>query len=85
MFLEICDIVKMNGFFEDSSRLRLFPFSLRDKARGWLQAMQPGSISSWEEMAQHFLSKFFPPTKTTLLRIEIGTFKQQDFESIYEA
>ena len=51
MFLEICDIVKMNGVSKDSIWLRLFPFSLRDKARGWLQAMQPGSITSWEEMA----------------------------------
>ena len=36
MFLEIYDIVKMNGVTEDTIRLRLFPFSLRDKARGWL-------------------------------------------------
>ena len=26
MFLEICDIVKMNGVTEDTIRLRLFPF-----------------------------------------------------------
>ena len=34
MFLEICDNVKMNGVIEDTIRLRLFPFSLRVKARG---------------------------------------------------
>ena len=39
MFLEICDTVKMNGVTEDIIRLRLFPFSLRDKARGWLQSL----------------------------------------------
>ena len=47
MFLEIYDIVKMNGVTEDTIRLRLFPFSLRDKARGWLQSLQRGSITSW--------------------------------------
>ena len=47
MFLEICDIVKMNGVTKDTIRLRLFPFSLRDKARGWLQSLQPGSVTSW--------------------------------------
>ena len=45
--LEICDTVKMNGVTEDTIRMRLFPFSLRDKVRGWLQSLQPGSITSW--------------------------------------
>ncbi|XP_068638466.1 uncharacterized protein [Aristolochia californica] len=33
MLLEICDTVKINGVIEDTIRLRLFPFSLNDKAR----------------------------------------------------
>ncbi|KAF5458895.1 hypothetical protein F2P56_022888 [Juglans regia] len=37
--LEICDTVKINGVTDDTIRLRLFPFSLRDKARGWLQSL----------------------------------------------
>ena len=44
MFWEICDTMKINGVYEDVVRLRLFPFSLRDKARGWLQSLQLGSI-----------------------------------------
>ena len=35
-FLETCDTVKMNGVTEDVIRMRLFPLSLRDKARGWI-------------------------------------------------
>ena len=35
-FLEIADTVKMNAVTEDVIRMWLFPFSLRDKARGWL-------------------------------------------------
>ena len=31
-FLEICDTFKHNGVTDDAIRLRLFPFSLRDKA-----------------------------------------------------
>ena len=65
--------------------MRLFPFSLRDRARGWLQSLQPGSIDSWEELAQRFLSKFFPPYKTSQLRGEIAQFRQMDFEPLYEA
>ena len=36
MLLEIYDTIKMIGVNKDTIRLRLFPFSLRDKARGWL-------------------------------------------------
>ena len=46
MFLEICNTIKLNGVTEDTIRLKLFPFSLKDKARGWLQSLQLGSITS---------------------------------------
>jgi len=84
-FLEICDTVKMNGVSEDAIRLRLFPFSLRDRARGWLQSVQSRSINTWEDLAQRFLIKFFPPSKTSQLRGEIAQFRQLDFEPLYEA
>ena len=32
-FLEICDMYKANGARDDAIRLRLFPFSLKDKAK----------------------------------------------------
>lgn len=85
MFLEICDTIKINGVTEDTIRLRLFPFSLRDKARGWLQSLQVGSITSWQDMVEKFLAKFSPPAKIAQLRSEIGQFKQNDVESLYEA
>ncbi|GKV23246.1 hypothetical protein SLEP1_g32996 [Rubroshorea leprosula] len=36
--LEICDTFKANGVSNESVRLTLFPFSLRDKAKSWLQS-----------------------------------------------
>ncbi|XP_073120723.1 uncharacterized protein [Henckelia pumila] len=36
-------------------------------------------------MASKFLAKYFPPAKSAQLKIEITTFKQQDFEQLYEA
>ena len=36
-------------------------------------------------MAEKFLAKFFPPAKIAQLKSEIGQFKQNDFESLYEA
>ena len=65
--------------------MRLFPFSLRNKARGCLQSLQPDSINTWEELSQRFFSKFFPQSKTSQLRGEIAQFRQMDFEPLYEA
>ncbi|XP_073049675.1 uncharacterized protein [Primulina eburnea] len=37
------------------------------------------------ELATKFLSKYFPPAKSAQLKIEISTFRQTDFEQLYEA
>ncbi|GKV15355.1 hypothetical protein SLEP1_g26150 [Rubroshorea leprosula] len=84
-FLEICDTFKYNGVLDDAVRLRLFPFSLRNKAKNWLNSLPVGSITTWDMMAQKFLSKFFPPAKTIKMRNDIATFVQLDMESLYEA
>ena len=45
-FLEIYDTFKHNGIIDDAIRLRLFPFSLRDKAKSWLHSLLIGSITT---------------------------------------
>ncbi|KAF7815419.1 ribonuclease H [Senna tora] len=47
-FLEICDTFKHNGVSDDAIHLMLFPFSLRDKAKVWLQSLLEGLITTWE-------------------------------------
>uniref|UniRef100_A0A2N9FD69 Retrotransposon gag domain-containing protein n=1 Tax=Fagus sylvatica TaxID=28930 RepID=A0A2N9FD69_FAGSY len=47
----------------ETAKLRFFPFSLKDKAKGWLYTLKPRSIGSWGEMTQEFYKKFFPPHK----------------------
>ncbi|XP_073057366.1 uncharacterized protein [Primulina eburnea] len=37
------------------------------------------------ELATKFLSKYFPPAKSAQLKIDISTFRQTDFEQLYEA
>ncbi|KAF7821995.1 uncharacterized protein G2W53_027450 [Senna tora] len=84
-FLEFCDTFKHNGVSDDAIRLRLFPFSLRDKAKFWLQSLPEGSITTWEELAQQFLTKYFPPGKTAKMRNDITSFVLLNIESLYEA
>ncbi|XP_073041879.1 uncharacterized protein [Primulina eburnea] len=84
-FLEITDTVKINGVSDEIIRLRLFPFSLRDQARSWLQSLLLGSITTWADLVTKFLSKYFPPAKSAQLKIDITNFRQREFEVLYEA
>ena len=62
-FIEVCDKIKYNGVTEEALRLRLFPLSLGDRAKHWLKSQPPDSITSWNDLVQNFLTKFFPPAK----------------------
>jgi len=84
LFLEICDTFKFNGVSEDAVRLRLFPFSLRGKAKQWLNSLPRNSITTWQELIKKFMDKFFPPSKTAKLRAEIQSYHQYEMETLYE-
>ena len=75
-FLEICDTFKHNGVTDDAIRLRLFPFSLNNKAKAWLTSLPPGTINTWDGLVNTFLAKYFPPTKFAKMRNDIINFLQ---------
>ena len=83
-FLEVCDTIKYNGVTEEALRLRLFPLSLGDRTKHWLTSQSPGSITSWNDLVQKFLTKFFPPSKIAQLVQEINTFGQLEGENLAE-
>ena len=66
-FLEICDMFKANGATDDAIRLRLFSFSLKDKAKAWLNSLPTGFIHDYRTLAKKFLAKYFPLAKTIKL------------------
>ena len=84
-FIEVCDTVKYNGVTEEALRLRLFPLSLGDRAKHWLTSQPPDSITSWNDLVQKFLTKFFPPVKISHLVQEINTFRKFEGENLAEA
>ena len=43
-FMELCGTLKINDVSDEAIRLRLFSFSLRDKAKHWLVTQPPYSI-----------------------------------------
>ena len=50
-FLEICNTFKYNGVTDDAIRLRLFSFSLIDKAKNWLNSLPSNFITTWDSLA----------------------------------
>ena len=75
--------VKLNGVRLDVIKLQLFPFSLRDVAATWFDSLPVGSVNTWEELVEAFMSKFFHLTLTTEIIGEIIVFKQGGDESLY--
>ena len=84
-FIEVCDMIKYNGVTEEALGLRLFPLSLGDRAKHRLTSQPPDSITSWNDLVQKFLTKFFPPAKIAQLVQEINTFRQLKGENLAEA
>ena len=63
----------------------MFPLSLSNRAKHWLTSQPPDSITSWNDLVQKFMTKFFPPAKITQLVQEINTFRQFEGENLAEA
>ena len=76
-FEEVCALQKIQQLTEDSIRLRLINFALKDNAKKWLYSLPVNSISTWDGFVVIFLKKFFPSHKTTKLTNEINQFRQK--------
>ncbi|KAL4346408.1 hypothetical protein GQ457_17G006390 [Hibiscus cannabinus] len=83
-FLEVCDSFRQQGVHEVVLKLKLFPYSLRGRARAWLSVVPAGSLESWTDLCRSFLMRYNPPNMHTQLRNDIASFRQGDDESMYE-
>ena len=57
-FLKIFDSIDLNVDTRETTRLRLFQFSLCDQASQWLERLLTGSITSWDDLTYRFLAQF---------------------------
>ena len=67
-FEEVCNTFKEDTTTVDLMRLKLFPFTLKDKAKIWLNSLRPRTIRNWTEMQTEFLKKFFSTHRTNSLK-----------------
>ena len=84
-FVDLCGMQKKKDVDNDIVKLKLFPFSLRDRAKAWFSSLPKNSIDSWNKCKDAFISKYFPPAKIISLRNDIMNFKQLDHEHVAQA
>jgi hypothetical protein len=56
-FVELCEMQKYKDVEGDIIKLKLFPFSLRGKAKDWLQSLPRNSIDSWAKCKDAFIGR----------------------------
>ncbi|RVW26776.1 hypothetical protein CK203_114878 [Vitis vinifera] len=83
-FEDVCNTFQEGGASIDLMRLKLFPFTLKDKAKIWLNSLRPRSIRSWTDLQAEFLKKFFPTHRTNGLKRQISNFSAKENEKFYE-
>ena len=83
-FEEVCNTFQEGGASIDLMRLKLFPFTLKDKAKIWLNSLRPRSVRTWTDFQAEFLKKFFPTHRTNGLKRQISNFLTKENEKFYE-
>jgi hypothetical protein len=75
------------GFIVDELRMRLFPFSLKERVKHWFHSLAPNSITSWAQLQQEFLKKYFTNGKTNEIKraiTSISQYKGMQFHETWE-
>ncbi|XP_061343742.1 uncharacterized protein LOC133289759 [Gastrolobium bilobum] len=83
-FIEVANTFRNSNISDDVLRLKLFPHSLADKAKEWLNSLPSNSITNWHTLAEKFIMKFFPSNKIVQTRCDITNFMQKDGETLVD-
>ena len=65
-FVDLCDMQKKK-YVDNDVKLKLFPFSLIDRAKVRFSSLPKNSIDSWNKCKDVFISKYSPPLRSLLL------------------
>ncbi|GKB41801.1 reverse transcriptase domain-containing protein [Tanacetum coccineum] len=84
-FLEISNLFQYVENQEVAVMLSTFPFSLCEEAKIWLNELNEGTITSWNEMREAFISRYFSLAKFKRLLNDIHNFHQLGNETLVEA
>ncbi|GKB72257.1 reverse transcriptase domain-containing protein [Tanacetum coccineum] len=84
-FLEITDLFHYGENQEEAVKLRTFHFSLSEEAKIWLNELNEGTITSWNEMREAFIIRYFSPAKFKHLLNKIHSFHQLTYKTFVDA
>lgn len=63
----------------------LFPYSLRDRAKSWLNSLEANSTATWNALYEKFVAKYFPLVKNSKMKYEITSFRQEEEKFLFDA
>ena len=81
---QVCEINHLQNVPADTMKMKLFPATLRDRAKDWFSKLGK-EFKSWTEMEEEFLRKYYSIGKTTSFRKAIREFTQGSSETFHEA
>ena len=82
-FCDLCQMITHEGVTPAQLKHLMFPHSLKGKALTWLRSVS--DADTWDKLVLAFYHKFFPPERTSSLRMQISGFRQRLNESLYDA
>ena len=81
---QVCEINKIHNVSADVMKMKLFPATLRDRAKDWFLKLGK-EFTSWTETEEEFLRKYYSVGKTTFVRKAMREFTQGPSETFHEA
>ena len=81
---QVCEINQIHNVLADVMKMKLFPATLRDRDKDWFLKLGK-EFTSWTEMEEEFLRKYYSVGKTTSVRKAMREFTQGQSETFHEA
>jgi len=81
-FEQTCDCLQIEGMSDETLRWKIFPFSLKGKARQWYDRVVGKQRGDWGSLHCNFCLDFYPISQIIDLRVKVLTMKQEPRESL---
>ncbi|KAL9224890.1 hypothetical protein vseg_000874 [Gypsophila vaccaria] len=84
-FIDLYNTIKDEGVEPKKLREMMFPFSLREKTKKWLNTLNRAArgITDWDNLVMAFYEEYFSAEKTVLMRSQITGFRQMANETFF--
>nr|GEU44105.1 hypothetical protein [Tanacetum cinerariifolium] len=83
--LDIVSLFNIPGVTHDVVMLRVFPITLTESAKRWVDKLTSGIVNTWELFKNAFIQRYCPPSKTAKQLEKIYNFKQEGDETLHQA